>query len=237
MTYLIIETFVLLLLAVALGWTVGWLMRGRAVEQVRGMALEAEIARNEAQARCRDCERRRDELEEALTAATTANPRAVRAPAPADSITDAAVVADPDTPAPAVRVGPGAALAATGAADTAGAGRADPAGAAAADPTAADPDPAGLPGEPPARLDSMPDEPDDLKLISGVGPKIEKLLNELGICRFDQIAAFTPGNIAWVNGYLKFKGRIERESWVSQASILAAGGDTRVSVRRRRPGE
>ena len=62
---------------------------------------------------------------------------------------------------------------------------------------------------------------DDLKRISGVGPKLEGILNELGIYHFDQIAAWTPEQVAWVDGYLSFKGRIDRENWIEQATQLA----------------
>ncbi|RME98949.1 MAG: NADH dehydrogenase subunit E, partial [Alphaproteobacteria bacterium] len=66
--------------------------------------------------------------------------------------------------------------------------------------------------------------PDDLKLISGIGPKIEKLLHELGIFHFDQIAGWTDAHVAWVDDYLKFKGRIGREDWIGQAKKLAKAG-------------
>ena len=72
---------------------------------------------------------------------------------------------------------------------------------------------------------------DDLKKISGVGPKLEKTLNGLGIFHFYQIAAFTRENVAWVDKYLRFKGRIDRENWIEQAKILAAGGETEFSRR------
>jgi NADH-quinone oxidoreductase subunit E len=62
---------------------------------------------------------------------------------------------------------------------------------------------------------------DDLKLISGVGPKLEGVLNELGFWHFDQISKWTPEEIAWVDSRLKFKGRIESDDWVSQATKLA----------------
>ena len=62
---------------------------------------------------------------------------------------------------------------------------------------------------------------DDLKKISGVGPKLEALLNELGFYHFDQIAAWTPQQIAWVDARLKFKGRIERDDWIAQATEFA----------------
>lgn len=62
---------------------------------------------------------------------------------------------------------------------------------------------------------------DDLKLISGVGPKLEGVLNELGFWHFDQIAKWTKSEIAWVDERLKFKGRIERDKWIAQAKKLA----------------
>ena len=65
--------------------------------------------------------------------------------------------------------------------------------------------------------------PDDLKEISGIGLKIEDLLHELGIFHFDQIARWTKENIKWIEQYLNFKGRVERENWVGQAKILSAG--------------
>jgi NADH-quinone oxidoreductase subunit E len=64
---------------------------------------------------------------------------------------------------------------------------------------------------------------DDLKKISGVGPKLEALLNELGFYHYDQIAAWTAEEIAWVDSRLKFKGRIERDNWPAQAAELAKG--------------
>jgi len=63
---------------------------------------------------------------------------------------------------------------------------------------------------------------DDLKKISGVGPKLEGLLNEMGFWHFSQIAAWTPAEIAWVDARLKFKGRIERDGWIAQAAEFAA---------------
>jgi NADH-quinone oxidoreductase subunit E len=69
-----------------------------------------------------------------------------------------------------------------------------------------------------------PAQPDDLKLISGVGPRIEGILHDLGIYTYAQIASWKKAEREWVDGYLKFKGRIEREDWVKQAKALAKGG-------------
>ncbi|WP_395539732.1 NADH-quinone oxidoreductase subunit E [Neotabrizicola sp. sgz301269] len=66
---------------------------------------------------------------------------------------------------------------------------------------------------------------DDLKLIWGIGPKLEALCNRLGFYHFDQIAAWTPAEVAWVDENLEgFKGRVSRDRWVAQAKHLAAGG-------------
>jgi NADH-quinone oxidoreductase subunit E len=66
-----------------------------------------------------------------------------------------------------------------------------------------------------------PSAVDDLKKISGVGPKLEMVLNDLGVFTFGQIAAWTAAEIAWIDDYLSFSGRIERDKWIEQASSLA----------------
>ena len=69
----------------------------------------------------------------------------------------------------------------------------------------------------------MPAQPDDLKAIAGVGPKLEKVLNELGIWTYGQVAALQPAEIAWLDDHLGFAGRIGRDDWVGQAKALSAG--------------
>jgi NADH-quinone oxidoreductase subunit E len=65
---------------------------------------------------------------------------------------------------------------------------------------------------------------DDLKLIWGVGPKMEKLLHSMGFYHFDQVAAWTSENLRWVDRRLEgFKGRARRDDWVGQAKKLATG--------------
>ena len=62
---------------------------------------------------------------------------------------------------------------------------------------------------------------DDLKEINGVGPAMEKLLNGLGYYHFDQVAAWTPAELAWVDENLEgFKGRATRDNWSAQAKML-----------------
>jgi len=66
--------------------------------------------------------------------------------------------------------------------------------------------------------------PDDLTRIKGLGPKLQTILRDLGVTRFDQIAAWTPEEIAEVDSRLgAFQGRIVRDGWTEQARYLAAG--------------
>ena len=74
-------------------------------------------------------------------------------------------------------------------------------------------------------------EEDDLKRIKGIGPVNEKALNDLGIFKFSQIAAWTPANVHWVEDSMSFPGRIEREDWIAQAKVLAEGAETEFSKR------
>ncbi|WP_454657154.1 NADH-quinone oxidoreductase subunit NuoE [Bosea beijingensis] len=65
---------------------------------------------------------------------------------------------------------------------------------------------------------------DDLELIWGVGPKLGKMLNEMGVWHYDQIAKWTPAELAWVDARLTgFKGRAERDDWIAQSKKLATG--------------
>jgi NADH-quinone oxidoreductase subunit E len=61
---------------------------------------------------------------------------------------------------------------------------------------------------------------DDLKRISGIGPKLEQVLNGMGIRAYAQIAAWTADDLARVDDQLKFGGRISRDDWVGQANDL-----------------
>jgi predicted flap endonuclease-1-like 5' DNA nuclease len=63
---------------------------------------------------------------------------------------------------------------------------------------------------------------DDLKTISGIGPKIQATLNQLGVFHISQIAEWTPEEVRRVDDYLKFSGRIARENWIAQAKKLAS---------------
>jgi NADH-quinone oxidoreductase subunit E len=78
---------------------------------------------------------------------------------------------------------------------------------------------------------------DDLKMIKGVGPKLEKLLNSLGFYHFEQVAAWTADELAWVDQNIEgFKGRATRDAWVSQAKVLMTGVETEFSKRAKKDG-
>ena len=82
----------------------------------------------------------------------------------------------------------------------------------------------------PVRLKKPEGKADDLKQIKGVGPKMEGMLHDMGFFHFDQVAAWTAAEVAWVDANLKgFRGRVSRDNWVDQAKTLAAGGETEFS--------
>jgi len=88
-------------------------------------------------------------------------------------------------------------------------------------------------GEKPATLSAARGgKADDLKQIKGIGPKLETMLHGMGFFHFDQVAAWTTAELAWVDSNLTgFKGRASRDNWVDQARILASGGETEFSKR------
>ncbi|MCF6231836.1 MAG: hypothetical protein L3J36_01850 [Rhodobacteraceae bacterium] len=116
--------------------------------------------------------------------------------------------------------------------------------------TAAQPEPVSIPGEPVAPEASAIEgaQPeglstarsggaDNLKLIKGVGPKLEGVLNSLGFFHFDQIAGWGASDVAWVDeNLLGFKGRVSRDNWVAQAKALAAGEETEFAKRAKTDG-
>ena len=65
---------------------------------------------------------------------------------------------------------------------------------------------------------------DDLKLIAGIGPKLEEVLNARGIRSFAEIAAWSDEEIARLAAELGFNGRIARDDWAGQAKVLAGRG-------------
>ena len=72
--------------------------------------------------------------------------------------------------------------------------------------------------------DAPMSECDDLTRIKGLGPKLARLLADLGVTRFDQIAAWTEADLGAIDAKLgAFAGRPARDAWVDQAKLLVAG--------------
>jgi NADH-quinone oxidoreductase subunit E len=238
---LFLQIVVFLIVAAALGFAVGWLLRGTRLE-------EESAASNDWQTRLSGAESERDRLRGELAAATEDRAAIERARRAAE---ERAAAGDPELKARATRLERELEEVRAGGAgqraeierlqarlvelQTRPADR--PTAAAPLAAISAAPQAAGRPGSEetagsaPAGLPGPEGEPDDLKRISGIGPGIEKTLHELGVFHFRQIAAFTPDNVAWVNRRLRFKGRIEREDWIGQARTLAAGGEPELSQR------
>ena len=84
---------------------------------------------------------------------------------------------------------------------------------------------------PPPLLDG-PGSPDDLKLIVGIGPVLERMLQQLGVATYRQIARWSERDIDAFDAKLaEFPGRIRRDTWVTQARELHASkyGESAVS--------
>ncbi len=136
----------------------------------------------------------------------------------------------PAEPAPAAKPAPAAAAApAKKAAPAAKKPATKPKATKAAEAPASEGAAAG--GQPELLNEPQGGKADDLKQIKGVGPGLEKTLNEMGIWHFSQVASWGAAEVEWVDSRLKFKGRIERDDWISQAKTLAGGGATDFSKR------
>jgi large subunit ribosomal protein L21 len=78
---------------------------------------------------------------------------------------------------------------------------------------------------------------DDISLIAGIGPKILKGLNDLGVTSFAQIASWTDADVERIETELKQKGRVAREEWIEQAKELLAGKAPRAKTDKARSKE
>jgi NADH-quinone oxidoreductase subunit E len=134
-------------------------------------------------------------------------PDAAPKPDPAKTVASAPAAKAPSTPAPSASASSAPAPSA-------------PASAAPASTAPASSAPADD-GDKPEALSGPVGEADDLKQISGVGPVLEGKLNNLGIYHFWQIAKWSRAEVDWVDGFLNFRGRIDRDGWIAQASKLA----------------
>lgn len=194
--FLLTEIFVLLALAALLGVFVGWLIWGRR-SAVQGVDTS-------------DADRMRAELAACMARGKELTGRI--AGLERDLADAKARIAAPVLAAPAL---PAALMAASA-----------PIAPVAAAPVAAAPvmTVSGAATKPKSLSAARGGKADDLKLVKGIGPKLEILCNKLGFYHFEQIANWTAAEIAWVDENLEgFKGRVTRDEWVVQARDLAAG--------------
>ena len=189
----------------------------REAAEAKAEATDAEAAREAAEAKAAKAAEAKAAKAAETKAAKAAETAAAREKAEADATRKAAAAGDAQARADA---------------------KADAALAEVADPASKDYDGDGvLEGEgegsrPEALTEARAGKADDLKLIKGIGPKLEQLCNGLGFYHWDQIAGWTADEVAWVNANLKgFKGRVSRDNWVEQAKVLAAGGTTEFAER------
>lgn len=81
-------------------------------------------------------------------------------------------------------------------------------------------------GEPRILKAALYGNKDNLQSISGVGPKLEQLLNHNGVFYFWQVASWSDQDIDVIDDRLDvFRGRIARDDWVSQAKRLRSQPD------------
>lgn len=205
MTYLITQTFVLLLAAALLGLLLGWYLT-RIAASSSIAALQARLRNAEHDAR-----ELRAELDAATTARTALEGERQALQKEIAALQEGAAAQADDATVEALQ----GELAACREA-LAGVAAIPPSDAPQAPPVASARQQA---GSRPAVAEAGA-EADDLQRIKGIGPKIAGILHDLGINRFAQIADWSPANVAWVNDHLKFKGRVEREAWIAQAREL-----------------
>ncbi len=256
--FLISEMVLLIILAALLGLFVGWIVWGRRSDVSSGAtdqaqadleACRADVAKKDDQiaaleGRVAEAEALAETAEEVAVAAATEASAAADAATSAAHAEDDAKIHQLEDELEAARA---EALAAEKAAMQAAAEVVPVAEAVAADhgahPIHADGGAqdfdgdgvieGGDEGTKPASLEEPREGgPDDLKQIKGIGPKLEELCHFLGYFHFDQIASWTPDEVAWVDANLPgFRGRVSRDNWVEQAKALAAGETTEFAQR------
>lgn len=200
--FLLVEIWVLLAIAALIGLIAGWLIWGGRVDAGRGLGSDTGVDANEVRRLRTELDRAkaqtRDPLDDipAFQGVGYARPAQTRATTP----TQAAL--------PVLRPDPTAEMPADDAVQPA--------------PTLTSKQPAPTSGGKPQALVSAWDGlPDDLTRIKGIGAKMETLCNQLGFWHYDQIAAWSADEIAWVDDNLEgFKGRVTRDNWVAQAKKM-----------------
>ena len=203
MIELIEANWLLILLAVLVGFVVAWfLLSGSRKTRITREDTPQDTGTKRNQA-----------LIDAPSGAAKDPPPADPAPAPAASPAPSPVPTPRAEPAASATAAPPPAPApkaepAAGAAGLGGAGAA--VGSAVAEESEA--------------AQTRPEGADDVTRLKGVGPKLAAQLNALGVTSFAQIASWSEADIDRIDDQLgRFKGRIRRDDWITQAKLLASG--------------
>ncbi len=202
MIELIEANWLLILLAVLVGFVVAWFLLSG--------SRKTKITREESSDEPTGAKRNQALIDAPPASAKDPAPPATPAPAP-----EPAAKAEP-VAKPATRAEPPAATPPAPPKDKPAAPADSLGGAGAAVGTAATEESAAAP--------ASPVDGDDLTKLKGVGPKLALQLNELGVTSFAQIAAWSEADIDRIDDQLgRFKGRIRRDNWIEQARLLTSG--------------
>ncbi|RUV70151.1 MAG: proton-conducting membrane transporter [Mesorhizobium sp.] len=245
-------TFFYMLLAFLVGVLVGWFIWGRLRGEFDSLRGDMDRTRSERDRLRADADRltgelevcrgARADLERQLSEVQGSKTGATKAAIPAPSALMATSAPAKSTPAkttpakngpaktaPAKTASKKPAAAKAAAAPKAGASKAGAPKASAPKPPASKTGAAPKSAAPAARKaatrKAAPDKASNLRRLIGIGPANERLLNELGVTTFAQIAAWTAADVKRIEETLNFDGRIERERWIEQAKLLAAGDE------------
>ncbi|WP_137933544.1 proton-conducting membrane transporter [Mesorhizobium comanense] len=246
------STFFYMLLAFLVGVLVGWFIWGRLRGELDSLRGDLDRTRSERDRLRADsdrltgelnaCGKTRADLErqlrdaQAAAGSSSAKPAsqapaalvstpavAKSAPAPTKPATPKPAATKPAAAKPAAPAKPAASKPA--AAGSATKSAAAPKASAAAAPKKAAPKAAAPKTAAPAAAKPAAAKSDNLRRLIGIGPVNEKLLKGQGVTTFAQIAAWTAADIERIEHALQFGGRVERERWVEQAKLLAAGNE------------
>ncbi|AZO66586.1 MULTISPECIES: proton-conducting membrane transporter [unclassified Mesorhizobium] len=227
-------TFFYMLLAFLVGVLVGWFIWGRLRGELDSLRGDVDRTRSERDRLRADADRltgeldvcrgARADLERQLAEAQGAKTGATKAAIPAPSAlmsTSAPAKTTPAKPTPAKTASKKTAAAKAAAAPTASASK------AAASKTSATANKAAPAAKKvtAGKATAPAGKPDSLRRLIGIGPVNERKLHGLGVRTYAQIAAWTAADIKRIEDVLQFDGRIERERWIEQAKLLAAGDE------------
>ncbi|ESZ21252.1 NADH dehydrogenase [Mesorhizobium sp. L48C026A00] len=245
-------TFFYMLLAFLVGVLAGWFIWGRPRGDLDSLRGDMDRTRSERDRLRADADRLTRELEVcrgargdlerqlgeaqgtkagATKAAIPAPPALMATSAPANT-TPANTTPAKTTPAktgPAKTTSKKPAAGKAAAAPKASASKASPSQASAPKPpaskTSAAPKSAAPAAKKAATTKAAVGKASNLRRLIGIGPANERLLHGLGVTTYAQIAAWTAADVKRIEETLNFDGRIERERWIEQAKLLAAGDE------------